>query len=133
MITSIHRPPTLSNFSQTMPLFLYTNKIILIKGLSTRVLSAKWVHGSLLEFCCGSGLVLELYDTLFMLILFEFRKIYLVLKKILFVCYLQIDTYEKEILSDLLKNITSNQWRIRESRYTVLDVTILSLIIFLGN
>ena len=31
------------------------------------------------------------------------------------VCPFQVDLYLKEILNDLLKNLTSNQWRIRES------------------
>ena len=30
-------------------------------------------------------------------------------------CPFQVDLYLKEILNDLLKNLTSNQWRIRES------------------
>ena len=29
----------------------------------------------------------------------------------------QVDKYISEILSDLIKNLTNNQWRVRESRY----------------
>lgn len=28
----------------------------------------------------------------------------------------QVDTYLKEITDDVVKNLTSNQWRVRESR-----------------
>lgn len=31
---------------------------------------------------------------------------------------LQVDKYLKDILQDVISNLTSNTWRVRESRYT---------------
>ena len=46
---------------------------------------------------------------------------------------LQVDKYMKEILCDLIENLNSNLWRVRQSRYdTILpNVVSLSLVVFL--